>query len=282
MKKLYLFSLFSLFSCSAAFTQIQPLTGNELPGLQLVDTETYSSESMQNFYSDEAPLISEYGFNRLLVQKFILGGQNIRLEAYFMNTPEAAFGLYSISMLKCQQTDSMTSFDCLTQHQYTAAYGRYNIVITNEDGTQKSQQMCYTLAGKFMLLNPQTPMRLPEVFNTSRFDGNRDQIDFICGMQGMQNSLLPWQNLIIGIRFAMYAVILPDPRGEIYFAQITFPSQSDMDNFLTRANLMRNGIPVQAYNPNTFVFREFVPLNGLAIYFLECVQPVAIAEVTEE
>ncbi|MFH1160166.1 MAG: DUF6599 family protein [bacterium] len=281
MKKLIL--IIACFICfSTAFSQIQPLTGNELPGLQLADTDTYDTRSLWDFYNDNASRIAEYGFTKLLVQKFIINDQNFKLEAYFMNTPEAAYGLYSINVLKCQKLDSLTSFDCLTQVQYQAAFGRFYIVIKNETGTPTAQQTSYALAGKFMLLNPQTPMQLPSVFNAPRFDGNRDQIDYICGMQGMQNSLIPWQNMIIGIRFAMYAVILPDPRGEIYFAQITFPFQADMFNFLTNANLMQNGVPVQAYDPNTFVFREFVPVEGFTIYFLQCIQPVAIAEVTAE
>ncbi|MFH1937411.1 MAG: DUF6599 family protein [Bacteroidota bacterium] len=285
MKKFY--SIFILFTCiglTSVFSQVQPLTGNELPGAIVTGTVTYDSETIWNYASDAAPVLSEYGFNSLLVQKFTVGTENFKLEAYLMDTPEAAYGMYSTSILKCAVQDSITAWDCLAQGQYQSAYGLFYIVITNESGAA-SLPYSYTIMQKFMLLNPQTPMKLPEVFNAPAFDGNRNQVDFISGMLGMQNSLLGWENLIVGVRFAMYAVILSDPRGEIYFAQISFPTQADMYNFLTRAKLMENGVPIQAYNDYGFLFREFVQVDlsdPLTIYFLQSTQPVAIAEVTEE
>ncbi|NQV01015.1 MAG: hypothetical protein HQ542_00070 [Bacteroidia bacterium] len=268
-----------------AFSQVQPLTGNELPGAIGITTNTYTPEGLWNYNSSQAPVISEYGFTALLVQKFMVGMEDYKFEAYLMNSPEAAFGMYSTNILRCTIQDSVTSYDCLTQYQYQAAYGHYYIVITNQSGSSVAQNYSFTIMKKFMQLNPQTPMELPAVFNAPAFAKNRNQIDFISGMLGMQNSLMGWENLIVGVHFAMYAVILPDPRGEIYFAQISFPTQADLYNFLTRAKLIQNGVPIQAYNSNNFLFREFTPIDlshPLTIYFLQCTQPVAIAEVTEE
>jgi len=286
MKKFY--STFFLLTCigiSAVYSQFQPLTGNELPGAVVVSTYNYTPETIWNYNSDAAPMISEYGFNALLVQKFMVGMEDFKLEAYFMNSPEAAYGPYSTNILGCTKQDSITSWDCLTQYQYKAAYGRFYMIITNQSGSKGAQQYGYTITQKFMQLNPQTSLELPYVFNAPAFADNRNQVDFVSGMLGMQNSLLGWENLIVGVRFAMYAVILPDPRGEIYFAQITFPTQADMYNFLTRAKLMQNGVPIQAYNDYGFLFREFVisdPSSPLTIYFLQSSVPIAIAEVTEE
>ncbi|TSA26385.1 MAG: hypothetical protein D4R67_07890 [Bacteroidetes bacterium] len=285
MKIFFLLPLIISFLISTSvFSQVQPLTGNELPGAILSGTSTYDPQSIWNYSGDAAPVLSEYGFNSLLVQNFTVGQENFMLQAYLMNTPEAAYGMYSTSILKCSVQDSITSWDCLAQSQYQAAYGPFYIVITNESGPA-SLPYSYTIMQKFMLLNPQTPLKLPDVFDAPAFEGNRNQVDFVSGMLGMQNSLLGWENLIVGVRFAMFAVILPDPRGEIYFAQISFPTQADLYNFLTRAKLMQNGVPVQAYNNYGFLFREFTPVdpsNPLTIYFLQCTQPVSIAEVTEE
>lgn len=286
MKKFYaLFLIFSSIGTISGYSQFQLLTGNELPGAVIVSTNTYTPETLWNYDNDEAPVISEYGFTALLVQKFMVGMEDFKLEAYLMNSPEAAYGPYSTSILGCTRQDSVTTWDCLTQYNYQAAYGRYYISITNQSGSQVAQQYSYTIMQKWMLLNPQDPLKLPDVFNAPAFADIRNQIDFVSGMLGMQNSMLGWENLIVGVRFAMFAVILPDPRGEIYFAQISFPTQADQYNFLGRANLMQNGVPVQAYNPNGFLFREFVPFdpsNLLTIYFLQSTQPVAIAEVTAD
>ena len=285
MKKSILIALCGILILPSLFCQIQRFTVGDLPGFTLVDTDTYTPEALWNYNSDGAPVISEYGFTSLLVQKFMVGPENIKFEAYLMNTPEGAFGMYSTNILQCLAQDSITSWDCLTQYQYQAAYGRFYIVITNESDTPGSQKNSYAIMQKFIQLNPQTPLKLPEVFSAPAFAENLNQIVFVNGMQGMQNSLLGWENLIVGVRFAMYAVILPDPRGQIYFARISFPTQADQYNFLTSAKLMKNGVPVQAYNDYGFLFREFTPIdpsNMLTIYFLQCTQPVAIAEITEE
>lgn len=251
----------------------------------MVDTDTYTPETIWNYDSDAAPVISEYGFTALLVQKLMVGMEDFKLEAYFMNTPEAAFGSYTTSILGCTVSDSVTRWDCLTQYQYKAAYGRYYIIITNQSGSMVAQKYSYNIMQKWMLLNPQDPLKLPDVFAAPAFADNLDQIDFVTGMLGMQNSPLGWENLILRVRFAMYAVILPDPRGQIYFARITFLTQGDMYTFLTNARLMQNGVPLQSYNDYGFLFREFVPADPttpLTIYFLQSSIPIAIAEVTEE
>jgi len=267
-----------------AYTQFTPLTGNELPGGVVISTNTYTPETLWTYNSDAAPLISEYGFTSLLVQKFTVGTEDLRLEAYLMNSPEAAYGPYSTSILGCTLQDSVTSWDCLTQYQYKAAYGRNYIIITNQSGSREAQEYSYVIMQKWMLLNPQEPLKLPDVFNAPALKDLQNQVDFVCGMLGMQNSMLGWENLIVGVRFTMYGVIVPDPNGEIYFARITFPTQEDQYNFLNHANLMQNGTPVPVYNPNGFTYREFVPPDPsdlLTIYFLQSTQPVAIAEITE-
>ena len=285
MKKSTFLIVCSLFVLPSLFSQIQRITAGDIPGATLVDTDTYTPQSLWNYNNDGAPVISEYGFTSLLVQKFMFGPENIKFEAYMMNTPEGAFGMYSTNILGCTVQDSITDWDCLTQYQYRAAYGRFYIVITNESNTPGSQKNCYTIMRKFMQFNPQTPLKLPEVFNAPAFAENRNQIVFVNGMDGMQNSQLGWETLIPGVRFAMYAVILPDSRGQVYFAQISFPTRADQYNFLTNAKLMKNGVPIQAYNDYGFLFREFTPISmsdPLTIYFLQCSQPVAIAEITAE
>jgi hypothetical protein len=285
MKKHILLTLvFSTLISPVLFAQLVPLTGNELPGAILVSTDNYTPETIWNYSNDAAPVLSEYGFTALLVQKFMVGMEDFRLEAFLMNSPEAAYGPYSTSILGCTRQDSVTSWDCLTQYQYKAAYGRYYIKITNQSGSRTAQQYSYTIMQKWMLLNPQEPMKLPDVFNAPAFKDNLNQVDFVSGMLGMQNSPLGWENLIVRVRFAMYALILPDPRSQIYFAQITFLTQGDMYTFLTNAKLMQNGVPIQAYNDYGFLFREFVivdPTTPLTIYFLQSSVPIAIAEVTE-
>jgi len=284
-KKMFIILGISFMTFHTAFTQIQPLTGNEIPGAILVDTDSYDGEGLWGYIDGGADIFMEYGFNHLLVQKFLINDQNFKLEAYLMNTPQAAYGIYSVNILKCISQDSLNTFDCLTRYQYQAAYGKFYLsVITETDSPLAWQNTC-TIAQKFNQLNPQDTFDLPTVFNAPRFEGNRDQVVFLSGLLGMQNSLFPWQELILGVRYAMYAVILPDPDGDIFFAQISFPTPADMNNFLTHARLMSNGVPVQAYNNYNFLFREFVPLDSpdnLTIYFLQSIQPEAIANITAD
>jgi hypothetical protein len=261
------------------FSQINQFTGNEIHGMILTDTDTYDSEGLQNFINDY-PVILEYGFSRLLVQKMEINGIRFTLNAYLMNSSEAAFGLYSVWKLNCDLQDTLTSFDCLTRYQYQAAYGPFYINLTNDAGLPATRQTSLELAGKFMEMNPQELFTLPGVFNAPSFNGYRNRIVFLNGMNAMQASPLTWQNLVVAVRFGMYAVILKGDEYDIYFARITFPAPGDMITFLSHAGLTQNGIPIPSVTTPDFIYREYSEAGSQTIYFLQAAEPWPISALT--
>ena len=52
-----IFLLFTYIVIPAAYSQIQPLTGNELPGAILVNSNTYTPETIWNYNSNSAPVL---------------------------------------------------------------------------------------------------------------------------------------------------------------------------------------------------------------------------------
>ena len=112
---------------------IMPLTAENFPDAIVGSVNNYDIESLPE-YNSGADLFIEFGFRSLLVQQISWETAKIRVEVYQMMTQEAAFGIYSLSVLKCQQQDSLTPFDCNTVYQYQAAYGNLYISVTSESG----------------------------------------------------------------------------------------------------------------------------------------------------
>ena len=274
MKRLFYLLLFlPVTLCSQG---IFPLTESDLTGALVTRTENYSLETIFGYQSSGADLLVEFGFNSLLVQEIICKNEKFKMEVYQMKSPEGAFGMYSLSLVNCALRDTLNPYDCATKYQYQAAYGPLYISVTSESGSLFAVNYYYQIAGTFMQRNPQKNMTLPEPFDLPRLKEYRKNLVFINGPIGLQNSLFPWQDLFLAVNFAMYAIILPDPKADIYFARITFPTPGDLTRFLGYAGLLKLNMPINNCTTPDGIYHEYKPVDGQTIYFLQRQEPYPI------
>jgi len=273
MRKFWL--MFLLMPVMVLAQPIVPLTGENFPDAIVGKADVYDIDRLPE-YNNGADIFIEFGFRSLAVQYIAWEKAQIKVEVYQMNTPEAAFGVYSLSVLKCLQRDSLTSFDCNTIYQYQAAYGSLYISITSESGSGTARAMYLPVAGAIMQKNPQQTLVLPDPFNLPQLKKGRKSLVYIQGPVGFQNSLYPWQELFLGVRFGMYAILLANPESEMYFARIRFETPGDLIRFLGFAGLMHDNVPVPDTNTNDGLYREYQQVNAddqLTIYFLQSQEP---------
>ncbi len=64
----------------------------------------------------------------------------IKLELFKMDSPVSTFGIYSIRTFKCEQSNLITTFDCLNRFQFQLLAGNYYIQFINESGSEKVKQ----------------------------------------------------------------------------------------------------------------------------------------------
>ncbi|MCX6304515.1 MAG: hypothetical protein NT040_06070 [Bacteroidetes bacterium] len=259
---------------------IMPLTAENFPDAIVGSANNYDIESLPE-YNSGADLFIEFGFRSLLVQQISWETAKIKVEVYQMMTPEAAFGIYSLSVLKCQQQDSLTPFDCNTVYQYQAAYGNLYISVTSESGSVKARAMYLPVANAIMQKNIQQVFALPDPFNQPRLKKARKSLVYMQGTTGLENSVYPFQEMFLTVRFRMYAISLPNPDFLIYFARIRFETPADMMRFLTLAGLTQNGIPVPNTNTNDGLYREYQQLDEVTVYFLQSQEPWPISAIIQ-
>jgi len=270
--------MFLLLTLNGLSQAIIPVATGDRPDALVLQPAFYDIETVWS-YNNGADLIVEFGFNSLMVQEIVWGNERIRMEVYRMMSPEGAFGVYSLSVLNCTQRDTLCSYDCNKPFQYQAAYGNLYISISSESGSASTSRHFLPAAKALMQRNLQIGLELPEPFNSPLMKKGRKNLVYIQGQTALQNSLFPWQDLFLGVRFGMYAILLANPESEMYFARIRFETPDDKMRFLGFAGLMKGNVPVPNTNTNDGLYREFMQLDDLTIYFLQSQEPWPISAV---
>jgi hypothetical protein len=256
--------------------EINPLISSDVGGLLIRKTELYDPKTLWDYNESNADLLLEYGFQSLLVQEFQSPERTTRLEVYKMATPDAAYGIYSVSVIHCSPRDSLTQFDCMGSSKYQAAYGNLYIVVSTLSETNPDPAFYSKVALSVMKKNPQNLLELPEPFDQPNVKKSRNNLAFMQGLAGMQNSRYPLRELFVGIHFRIYITLIDHPEFDIYFARISFPDPQQLFFFLDKAGLTQNNMPVQNTNTNLGIYREFQQIDERTIYFLQSQKPYPI------
>jgi hypothetical protein len=263
----------------AAAQGIIPLAASDLPEAVIMKAETYDSETFMGYMEGGGDLFLEFGLQQLLYQEIAWANEKIRVEVYAMESAEAAFGVYSLSVVRCIYRDTASPFDCISKYQYQAAHGNLYISVTSESGSLAALNMLIPVADAIRQKNPRQAFVLPDPFNEPRLREPRSTLAFMAGPVALQNSLYPWQDLFLGVRFGMYAMVIHDPEADISFARITFQQVPDMMRFLGYAGLLNQNIPVPNCTTSEGMYHEYRQIDPLTIYFLERQRPYPIDAV---
>ncbi len=257
---------------------IVPLTAESFPDATIGAPTIYDNASVME-YNEDAAVFIESGFQSLMVQEIVWDKVTIKVEVYQMATPAAAFGINSISLLKCLQRDTLTPFDCNGIYQYQAAYGNLYISVSNESGSAAARTHYLPVANAIMQKNPQQVFKLPVPFTQPLMNKGKKNLVFVQGPVGLQYILFPWQDLFTGIDFGMFAIVLANTQSDIYFARIQFAAPDGMMRFLRLAGLMQGDVPVPNTNTNDGIYREYQQVDYQTIYFLQSQEPWPISAV---
>jgi hypothetical protein len=97
----YLPALFCFFVWQASISFAQDLTikliPSDIPDGQITSTEQYDHNSLWGYIDGGADLYLEYGFNKVTAQEVLIDSFHFKVDIYEMNSPEAAFGIFSVS-----------------------------------------------------------------------------------------------------------------------------------------------------------------------------------------
>ena len=96
----------------------------------------FTPYNLYNHINGGAELFLEFGFESLLMQRYMKYNQELILELYRMETPESALGIY---LMKCGQETPVPGISARNsgnRFQFTVLKGRYYIQVYNADGNE--------------------------------------------------------------------------------------------------------------------------------------------------
>lgn len=224
--------LFLLAPAAAPDTVYHALRAGELAGGRIVRTEAYEGSALAGYMNGGAELYREYGFRRMTMQQVRTAkGDDLTVEVFLMDSPLAAFGVYSISRRGCVAADSTLPYVCAGPYQVQGVAGPCYVRIQSVRDTRRARDAAMTLirALSRRLGRPDVPL-------SALFAGHPDT-RVLMGVLGLQNGMPDLEGLMDGFTGYVMEVRGLD-EGEGMICRIVFAGHDDARRFA-----VRNGIP---------------------------------------
>ncbi|MBE0677040.1 MAG: hypothetical protein IH591_20475 [Bacteroidales bacterium] len=113
---------------------------SEVQGIEEAHSRIFTDASLYGYINGGAELYLEYGFDTLIVIELVCEGRDIKVEAYRMKDPEAAFGIFSVSRFRCHGGAKLTEHLCRSAYQLQFSKGPYYVSIINDTGSEADQR----------------------------------------------------------------------------------------------------------------------------------------------
>lgn len=264
------FFLLIVITLKAQVKDIPKLIEGDLPGLKITREQIFDGSSLWGYINGGADIFLEYGFDMLLLQEVETGGLKIKIEIYKMSSPESAFGIYSVSHFKCDETSTLTKYNCLSQYQVQCSAGPYYISIINTNGSLKERELSKSIFEKVVSKINGDEITLPQIFSNDIFNDSRKEIKYFKGMLGVQNGLMEWYNYFDGIEgFEIYVLPAKVNNNTVYVGQIKFHIDSDVSIFLNRVGMKVKLSEKYSTKESGNIFRVIKMLSNNELIYIE-------------
>ena len=279
MKYIFLL-IYSIIAIVATGQNSFVLKNDVIQGITSVDERHFGDEELWGYINGGADLYLEYGFKNLTVFDIKTGSADYKADIYVMNSPEAAFGIFSISRFKCSETSKVAENDCLTPYQYTAAKGNVYLSVSNSAGSPGIQQSMLDIAAQILDQVENINVQVPALFKQELLLSQTDNLKFIQGPLGVQNGLVRWEPLFNNIsNYKVWVLPVKQEHGNYYVACIAFSDKAEMQSFLQKNQLLH---PVgHSKTINNKVFTVFA-INDLSLILTEGSLPEQLKELLQK
>lgn len=279
MKNTLILFLF-LFAGNCFAQQPFVLVDDDSPGNTSISSRSFDNDGLWGYINGGADLYLEYGFEQLTVFDIKAGGIDYKADLYKMISPEAAFGIYSISRFKCKESAILTAEDCLTPYQYIAAHGEVYISVSNSTGSAVAQQVAIKIARNLLAQIESQAVAKPEIFNHELLASHTSGLKYITGQLGIQNGFVRWEPLFRESKNYKAWILPVKQDGDIFYvAMVDFADSADMETFMQKNGLTAsNGLNQAVGNK---VFTLFIKQN-MRLVFTDGVIPESLRDYLEK
>ena len=221
-----------VFTLMGADVSTLLLEENQIPDLQIKETQTYTGKELYGYIDGGAEIYLEYGFVKLAVQYLEDEKNDLVLEIYQMKDIKAAFGIYSVSSGNCPALDSLTHWSCKNPYQISFAKGPFYITITNYNGTPEMEKISEQIAWNTLEKISEPDFRVPKLIDQPAFLPYVRQLKYITGPLSLQNAYPAWSKYFENLSsFSGFILPIEQDNHWAVLAKISFPHQDDFQKF---------------------------------------------------
>lgn len=221
--------------------------------VDILKQRNFKGTALYGYMNGGSDLYYEYGFKELDVTELnftfdSLGvpvTQKYTVEVYKTETPQGAFGLYSVHVHKFLQRDMYGYFDCLTKYQLQGCVSNMYISIVFENPTEQGRAGAERLYKNYLdSLSRPAKFEIPPVVQTHLLScastGTSKMVSgvlkLITGTISLNNSAQDFYPLFEGFdKFELWLVEdMVQDKGLTYRAIVNFPSEKERDRFVEK------------------------------------------------
>jgi hypothetical protein len=219
------------------------LTESDLPGWTLTNTAQYSDKELYGYIDGGAELYREYGFCRLTIQIMSNAARELSAEVYRMRSPEAAFGIFSLSRGSCEPDSAFARWSCFSGRQILCCRGVFVLSVVGNDSSLEAKTAMAKAARTLLAKIGSSDYNLPALFASPVLRPRAFETKFLSNQLALQQARPEWEPYFEGIeRFALHA--LSWESGEQWYSagMIRFSSAADSTRFLRNTGFGERGI----------------------------------------
>lgn len=259
---LSLFLIFLKFILPASLLSAVVMPGDEFhPGWKKSDRLiTFTRADLYNYIDGGAELFLEFGFEKLYIQRYRSGENELSLEIYEMESPEAALGVY---LAKCGQetpVEGLAVRNSGEESQFTILRERYFIHINNFEGQKGLLPVMVALArAALQSLPPDRPITLLDHLPGENLIKNSERL--IRGPYALQPIFTFGEGDILLLEGKVFGVVgnYRDGKGNIT-TRIIIPYPDETRARVALHHLQQNFDPyhkILETGPSGFVFIDY-------------------------
>ena len=205
MRQIYLITIIVLLISSLIMAETVPEDNAVKGWIQEGTTLRFPANELYGHIDGGAELFLEFGFDELLVQRYIHDGLEIDMEIYRMSTPLAALGIYLIRKGNEKPVDGVKARSTGNQYQITALKGRDYIQINNLSGEAAILPDMIQMLNLVLGIIPDA--HTPDVFNVLPTENKITGSEMImAGPYALQPIFTFGEGNILGLSDSLYAV----------------------------------------------------------------------------
>jgi hypothetical protein len=208
---------------------IHRLTDSELPGIKENRWEIFSENSLWGYINGGADIYLEYGFQEMSVQDIVWQNERFKIDAYVMNSPEAAYGIFSVSRFNCQSSNTnLSPWQCIGKNQIQAVKGQLYLSVIAYSGKDIATDLASQIAKKVLQKVDFQNFELPTLLLNSKFALDKSSVKLITGQLAIQNSFSAMEKAFVSIpNYKLWVSTIQINSSEATLLYVTFKNESD-------------------------------------------------------